>query len=158
MKTRTFVAAVLFAAALPFTSCLAQAPSAAGASAPAWKYKSHRLSRDEIDGLLSRPEKVLFLDVRRPDELIRYGSFPAFLNVQNSELEKNLAYVPKDRTIVTVSNHAMRAGAAADILTARGFTVAGAVGSEDYEHEGGTAVRHIQAPVRRAAASAPAGL
>ena len=94
------------------------------------------------------------LDVRRPDELIKYGSFPVFLSVQNRDLEKYVAYLPKDRTILTVSNHANRAGAAGDLLAARGFKVAGATGSEDYEQEGGKAVAHIQPPPPRAAASA----
>lgn len=122
------------------------APSAASASAPVWKYKSRHLSNNEIDQLLAHPDKLLVLDVRRPDELIKYGSFPVFLNIQNKDLEKHLAYLPKDRVILTVSNHAGRAGAAADLLASKGFKVAGAAGSEDYEKSGGTAVSHIQPP------------
>jgi rhodanese-related sulfurtransferase len=98
---------------------------------------------------------LLVLDLRRPDELIRYGSFPVFISIQARDLEKYLAYLPRDRVILTVSNHAQRAGAAADLLASRGYTVAGAAGSEDYEQEGGKAVTHIQPPPPRAAASAP---
>jgi len=72
--------------------------------------------------------------------------------VQNSELEKQLAYLPKDRQIVTVSNHAGRAGAAADLLSAKGYVVAGAAGAEDYEKEGGAHVAHIQPPAPQASA------
>ncbi|HET7867578.1 MAG TPA: rhodanese-like domain-containing protein [Burkholderiaceae bacterium] len=134
----------------------AQNAPAAPASAPAWKYKTRHLGNAEIDALLATPAKLLVLDLRRPDELIKYGSFPVFLSVQAKELESHLAYLPKDRTILTVSNHAGRAGAAGDLLSARGFKVAGAAGSEDYEKAGGLAVVHIQPPAAAvAAASAP---
>jgi rhodanese-related sulfurtransferase len=65
------------------------------------------------------------------------------LSIQAAELEKSLAWIPKDRTIVTVSNHAARAGRAADLLTKNGFTVAGAIGAQDYEGEGGTLVKIV---------------
>ena len=134
----------------------AQAQTAA-ASAPAaaeWKYKTQRLKAAEVDALLAQPEKLLVLDLRRPDELIKYGSFPVYLNIQNRDLEKHLAYLPKDRAILTVSNHAVRAGRAGDILAEKGYRVAGATGSEDYEQEGGKAVAHIQPPAPRAQAAA----
>ena len=41
------------------------------------------------------------------------------------------------RRIVTVSNHARRGAEAADILTRAGFKVAGAIGAQTYEEEGG---------------------
>lgn len=128
-----------------------QAPAAAASqpAAAAWKYKTKRLARAEVDALLAQPDKLLVLDVRRPDELIKYGSFPVFLNVQNADLEKNIAYLPRERGILTVSNHAGRAGAAGDLLAAKGYKVVGATGSEDYEREGGKAVAHIQAPPPR---------
>jgi rhodanese-related sulfurtransferase len=146
---------VAIAVALASVSAFAQQAPAAAASQPQpWKYKTKRLNQAEVDALLAKPEKVLFVDVRRPDELIKYGSFPVFINVQNQDLERHLAYLPKDRVIVTVSNHAQRAGAAGDLLASRGFTIAGATGSEDYEQEGGKAVAHIQPPARPASAPA----
>jgi len=119
-----------------------------------WKYKAKRLARAEVDALLAKPDSVLFVDLRAPAELIQFGSFPVFLSVQNKDLERALAWLPKDRAIVTVSNHAQRAGAAADLLTARGFNVAGATGAEEYEVQGGTAVAHLVPRVANAA-SAP---
>jgi len=158
MKIQHLASALLLALTATLTFAqqagTAAAPAAAAASAPAWKFKTKHLSVAEIDALLAQPEKLLVLDVRRPDELIQYGSFPAFINIQNSEVEKYLAYLPKDRIIMTVSNHANRAGATGDLLSAKGYTVAGAAGSEDYEHEGGKAVRHIQPPAPRAPAAA----
>ena len=144
------------ALALSLCASAAVAQSAPASPAQAWKYKTKRLGNAEIDALLAKPASLLVLDLRRPDELIKYGSFPVFLSVQAKDLEGHLAYLPKDRSILTVSNHAGRAGAAGDLLTARGFTVAGAAGSEDYEKAGGLAVVHIQPPAPAvAAASAP---
>lgn len=124
-----------------------------------WKYKSKRLDKAEVDALLARPDAVLFIDLRTPGEFIQYGSFPVFLSVQNKDLEKQLAWLPRDRQIVTVSNHSQRAGAAADLLASKGFNVAGATGSEEYEVGGGTAVTHLvpRAPRVAGAASAPRG-
>ena len=92
--------------------------------------KAHTLTRAELDQLLETPEKVLLIDVRRPDEVSAIGGFPAYLSIQAGELEKHLDAIPKDRILVTVSNHAARAGRAADLLTSKGFHVAGAVGAE----------------------------
>jgi rhodanese-related sulfurtransferase len=175
ITTRLLVSALL-AGALACASAQESAPRqtpplpvAGGASDPAavarvkqfvdapWKFKARRLSRAEVDVLLARPESVLLIDLRAPAEHITYGSFPVFLSVQNKDLEKELAWLPKDRLIVTVSNHSQRAGAAADLLASRGFNVAGATGAEEYEVEGGTAVAHLvpRPPHAAAAASTP---
>jgi rhodanese-related sulfurtransferase len=103
--------------------------------------KSKKLSRAEIDQLLAQPERVLFIDVRRPDEVSSIGGFAVYLSIQVADLEKHLAEIPKDRLIVTVSNHANRAVRAADLLDSKGFKVVGAAGVEDYEAEGGTPVK-----------------
>lgn len=113
---------------LATAAALAQAPSA----------KAKTLTRAELDQLLATPDKVLLIDVRRPDELTAIGGFPVYLSIQAKDLENHLDAIPKDRIIVTVSNHAARAGKAADLLASKGFPVAGAVGAETYEKEGGT--------------------
>ena len=141
------LAALLIAAPFAQAQTATAAPAAAAAE---WKYKTPRLKAAQVDALLAQPEKLLVLDLRRPDELIKYGSFPVFLNIQNRDLEKHLAYLPKDRVILTVSNHAQRAGRSGDLLAEKGFKVVGATGSEDYEQEGGKAVAHIQPPAPRA--------
>jgi rhodanese-related sulfurtransferase len=122
-----------------------------------WKYKAKHLGKADVDALLAKPDSVIFIDLRTPAEFIQYGSFPVFLSVQNKDLEKQLAWLPRDRQIVTVSNHSQRAGAAADLLASKGFNVAGATGSEEYEVEGGTAVSHLvpRAPRVADAASQP---
>jgi rhodanese-related sulfurtransferase len=118
-----------------------------GQAAPAFK----KLTRAEFDALLKNPGKALVLDVRRPDELQSIGGFPVYLSIQSTDLEKYLAFIPKDRTIITVSNHAGRAGKAVALLEKNGFTVAGGIGAQDYEGEGGTLVK-IVPPAPKAAA------
>jgi len=99
--------------------------------------KAKVLNRAEFDELISHPDRVLLLDLRRPDEVSTNGGFPVYLSIQIGELEKHLSEIPKDRTIITVSNHANRASRAADLLSSKGFKVAGAVGAQTYESEGG---------------------
>ncbi|PUA29563.1 MAG: sulfurtransferase [Cellvibrio sp. 79] len=117
---------------------------------PAAKYeaKSPKLNRVQIEKLLANPEQLVLIDLRRPDELSRIGGFAVYLSIQLADLEKNLAFIPKDRTIVTVSNHAGRALRGADLLAEKGFNVAGAAGIQDYEEEGGW-VNRVAAPVKK---------
>ena len=98
--------------------------------------KAKKLTRAELDQLLASPTTLL-IDVRRPDEVTSIGGFPVYLSIQAADLEKHLSEIPRDRTIVTVSNHAARASRAADLLDSKGFKVAGAVGVEDYQTDGG---------------------
>lgn len=118
----------------------AAAPAAAQAP-EAWKYKVQHLNRAQLDALLARPDQLLVLDVRRADELASKGRFPVYLNIQAAELEQSLKFIPKDRAVVTVSNHAGRAGVAGDLLLAKGFKVAGAIGVANYIEEGGSWAR-----------------
>ena len=117
----------------------AQQAAQGEASRPASNAKV--LKRAEIDALLAQPANVLVIDVRRPDEITSIGGFPVYLNVQAGDLEKRLPSIPKDRVIITISNHASRAGRAADLLQKNGFNVAGAAGAQDYEAEGGALVK-----------------
>lgn len=133
----------------------ADAGAKAGQAARPWNFKTPNLDRAQIDALLARPDQVLFVDVRRPDEISKIGSFPVYLNVQIGDLEKNAAFIPRERTIVTVSNHAGRAGAAGDLLRAKGFKVRGAAGSQNYEEEGGAITRIAPASTNTADAGKP---
>ena len=154
---------LLAAAALAITSSLAAAQSATPATAPqatanaaaadVWKHTTKRLDRTAVDALLARPSRLVVIDVRRPDELTAKGSFPVYLNIQAKEIEKALPYIPKDRVILTVSNHAHRAGDVGDVLSRKGFKVAGATGSEDYEAQGGAAIVRVPVPAMAASAA-----
>ena len=146
---KTLVIAIALAMS---TGAFAQQPASSGAeAAPA--FNAHVLSKTEVDDALAHPEKTLFIDVRRPDEITARGGFPVYLSVQSKDLETSLKWIPKDRQIVTVSNHAARAGKSADLLAAHGFKVLGAVGSDLYEKDGGTLTK-IAAPPPAAPAAA----
>ena len=141
---------LILATMLSATSALAAEP----ATKPApFKAQSHELTRAEFEQLLTKPNELLIIDLRRPDELTRIGGFPVYLSIQAKELEQQLAWIPKDRTIVTVSNHAARSGRAADLLTAKGFKVAGLLGAQTYEEQGGKLTK-IEPPQRPATAAA----
>lgn len=101
------------------------------------KSQAKVLTRAEFDALIANPDQVLIIDVRRPDELTANGGFPVYLSIQAKDLEKSLAWIPKDRSIITVSNHAARGAIAADLLTKNGFKVAGTIGAQSYEQDGG---------------------
>ncbi len=139
-----------------FAQAAASAPAAAASGAyvaPPWTYKTKQLTRNQVDALLGNPKKLLIVDLRRPDELVKYGSFSAYLNLQVKDLPELLEYIPKDRLILTVSNRAHRAGAAGDILSAAGYKVAGAIGSEDYREAGGTITKVTPPPAPAASAA-----
>ena len=146
----TLALAGVLAVAAPLAHSAAPAGSSTEAKAPA--FKAHVLSREELDKLLAQPGKVLVIDVRRPDEVSDIGGVPVYLSIQMGDLEKSLAWIPKDRLIVTLSNHAARAGKAADILTAHGFKVAGAAGAQTYEQQGGTLAKVARPATTTAAA------
>lgn len=111
--------------------------------------KTPVLTRAQFDQLLAHPEQLLIIDIRRPDEVTAIGGLPVYLSVQIAALENSLAWIPKDRKIVTVSNHAGRAGRAGDLLAAKGFKVVGRIGVQNYEQEGGKVTR-ILSPVSAA--------
>ena len=125
------------AAAAAFPAVALTGPAYAQAAAGA-QQQEPELSREQVDQLLAAPDRVVFIDVRRADEIAAIGSLPVFLNIQASELDRFVAYIPRDRQVVTISNHAGRARKTAALLRERGFTVAGVVGVEDYAAQGGT--------------------
>jgi rhodanese-related sulfurtransferase len=131
---------VLLITLVAFGATFAQQGSAPKQEAKQAKQEpnSKKLTRAEFDTLTAKPGSVVIVDVRRPDEQQEIGAFPVFLSIQNNDLEKYIAYIPKDRTVITVSNHASRGLRAADLLAEKGFKVAGAIGVQDYESEGGT--------------------
>lgn len=117
---------------------------AAPGNAP--KSQAKVLTRAEFDTLSAKPDQILIIDVRRPDEVTANGGFPVYLSIQAKDLEKSLSWIPKDRTIITVSNHAARGGIAADFLTKNGFKVAGTIGAQTYEQDGGKLTKIVPPP------------
>jgi rhodanese-related sulfurtransferase len=140
--------AVLLLMSLSANMAHAQESPAGAPKAP--KSNAHLLTNAEFDALTKQPENLVLVDVRRPDEVTAIGGFPVYLSIQLKELANSTAWIPKDRTVVLVSNHAGRAARAADILSGKGFKVAGAIGAQTYEKAGGT-ILHIAVPPPRAA-------
>jgi rhodanese-related sulfurtransferase len=136
-------AAVLLLSLTTTLSVAQQAQGGGNVAAP--KSNVHVLTNAELDKLLAHPETLVLVDVRRPDEVSSIGGFPVYLSIQIKDLEKSLAWIPKERTVVLVSNHAGRASQGAEILANKGFKVAGAVGAQTYEKAGGT-LAHIAIP------------
>jgi rhodanese-related sulfurtransferase len=129
---RPLTCSLLLAAALPVVTFAAEPASAAS------ELKAPVLTRAQVDALLATPEKIVIIDFRRPDEQAAKGVFPVYLSIQPENLAKSLAWIPRDRQILTVSNHKGRSGEAANLLVSKGFKVAGIVGAEFYKEQGGT--------------------
>jgi len=160
VKQMIVLAALTLSASQVFAAdAVAPAPVAAPAKyvdPNPWEHKTKRLNREQLDKLLGHPEKLLFIDVRRPDELTKVGGFPIYLSIQNKNLPESLDYIPKNRLIVTVSNRAHRAGDAGDFLLSKGYKVAGAAGVLDYQDQGGSILKVAPpAPKVDAAPAAP---
>jgi rhodanese-related sulfurtransferase len=135
--------AVLLLMSLGTSAAFAQESAAGAPKAP--KSNAHLLTNAEFDVLVQHPESLVLVDVRRPDEVTAIGGFPVYLSIQLRDLANSLAWIPKDRTVVLVSNHAGRAARAAELLSGKGFKVAGAIGAQTYEKAGGT-ILHIPVP------------
>jgi rhodanese-related sulfurtransferase len=130
---------MLFATSIAFAQ-----QGAAPGKAPTSQAKV--LTREEFDALAAKPDQILIIDVRRPDEVTSNGGFPVYLSIQAKDLEKSLAWIPKNRTIITVSNHAARGAVAADLLTKNGFNVAGTIGAQTYKQDGGKLTKIVAPP------------
>src|SRR3954470_2931282 len=150
-------ALVLFAALGAASANLIHAADAPPAASAQPKSRAHELTRAEFETLLAHPSQLLIIDVRRPDELTKIGGFPVYLSVQIKDLENRLDWIPRDRTIVTVSNHAARSGRAADLLAAKGYKVAGTVGAQTFAEQGGTLTKFEVPPPRNPNATAASG-
>lgn len=149
MKKHTLIAALTLALAVTAAHA-AEEVKAAAPAAQAYNYKTPKLNRQQLDAVLAKPSQLVVIDLRRPDELTKIGGLPVYLSIQSKDVEKSLDYIPKDRNIITVSNHAGRAGAAGDLLTSKGYKVVGAVGVQNYEEEGGKLTK-IEPPAPKTA-------
>jgi rhodanese-related sulfurtransferase len=135
----------------------APAGAANGARTAPAPTKAKKLTNAEFDAYLAHPEQVLLIDVRRPDEISTIGGFSVYLSIQIGDLKNHLNEIPKDRPIITISNHAARASVAADLLDSNGFKVLGAVGADTYQKDGGKLAVKIPVPKPGPAAGAEGG-
>jgi hypothetical protein len=95
-----------------------------------------------VDG--SHPGVKIILALR-PHEIQSIGGFPVFLSIQWATSKSTWPKFLRMGTSSPVSNHAVRAVRVADLLANKGFNIAGAVGAQTYEFEGGKLVK-VAAP------------
>jgi rhodanese-related sulfurtransferase len=74
-----------------------------------------------LEHLRSHPDHLFVLDVRTPQEFAE-GHVPGAVNVPYDQVASRLAEVPKDKDVVLYCRSGRRAGLAADVLAAQGYT------------------------------------
>ena len=156
MKRFATAVSTAILATFAFSASAADPAPAAPAATERPKPKTPELSRAQFEAWLAKPAELLVIDLRRPDELSRIGGFPVYLSIQSKDLEQNLAWIPKDRSIVAVSNHTARSGRAADFLASKGYKVVGIVGAQTFEEQGGKLTKVEIPPPRNPTANASA--
>jgi rhodanese-related sulfurtransferase len=131
LQARRALAALLVGGALwlAFTAlAVADEPAATAAKAPAAPaaapatFVATPISQEALLERQSKHPKHLFvLDVRTPQEYAE-GHVPGAVNVPHDQLASRLAEVPKDKDVVLYCKSGRRAGIAADVLAANGYT------------------------------------
>ena len=102
-RSAALVGSALMLALTGSSLALAQtAPAPAAAHAAEAPSKIPVLTRAQLDALLATPDKVVFIDVRRPDEVSEIGGFPFYLSIQISELDRFVAAIPKDLSLIHI--------------------------------------------------------
>ncbi len=80
------------------------------------------MSQDALlEHQITHPDHLFVLDVRTPQEYAE-GHVPGAVNVPYDQLASRLAEVPKDKDVVLYCKSGRRAGIAADVLAANGYT------------------------------------
>jgi rhodanese-related sulfurtransferase len=114
--------ALVMAAQLVAAGAVAGEPAAAQ---PAVAPPSAAVPTISQDALLQRQQQhsdpVFVLDVRTADEFAA-GHVPGAVNISHDQLASRLAEVPKDKEVVLYCRSGRRAGLAADVLHANGYT------------------------------------
>jgi rhodanese-related sulfurtransferase len=107
MNTRTLALGLVAAVAVSFAAL------ADGELAP--------LSQDAYLALAKSGEQAFVLDVRAPEEFVT-GHVPGAVNIPYDQVAARLAEVPKDKDVVLYCRSGRRAGMAAEVLAANGYT------------------------------------
>ncbi len=95
----------------------AKAPAPATAAVTAAPMSQEAL----LEHQTRHPDHLFVLDVRTPQEYAE-GHVPGAVNVPHDQLASRLAEVPKDKDVVLYCKSGRRAGIAADVLAANGYT------------------------------------
>jgi len=107
MSTRTLALGLVAVVAVSFAAL------ADGELAP--------LSQDAYLALAKSGEQAFVLDVRAPEEFVT-GHVPGAVNIPYDQVAARLAEVPKDKDVVLYCRSGRRAGMAAEVLAANGYT------------------------------------
>ena len=119
------LAAWLFVPATASAGDAARAATPPAAAAPAAQPAPAKMTPMTQEQLLEHmrrhPDHVFVLDVRTPQEYAE-GHVPGAVNVPHDQVASRLAEVPKDKDVVLYCRSGRRAGLAADVLAANGYT------------------------------------
>jgi rhodanese-related sulfurtransferase len=96
-------------------------PAAAPAAKPAASGVTPMSQEQLLEHQAKHPKHLLVLDVRSPEEF-KEGHVPGAVNVPYDQIATRLSEVPKDKDVVLYCRSGRRAGIAAEVLQANGYT------------------------------------
>ena len=106
---------------LPIIGALIASVALAGEpTTPATKVTS--MTQEQLlEHQAKHPQHLFVLDVRTPAEYAE-GHVPGAVNVPHDQVVSRLAEIPKDKDVVLYCRSGRRAGLAADVLAAHGYS------------------------------------
>lgn len=111
----------VFAESPPATQ-VAQAPAAVTAQPAAQAVNLTQVSQDALVKMQAdKGSRVFVLDVRTPKEFAE-GHVPGAVNIPYDQVASHLGGIPKDDEIVLYCHSGRRAGLAAEVLAANGYS------------------------------------
>lgn len=123
LQSRSALAALLLVGTMS-VACMAIATAgepAGKVTAPAPAAVATMSQEVLVEHQSRHPDHLFVLDVRTPQEYAE-GHVPGAVNVPQEQLASRLAEVPKDKDVVLYCKSGRRAGIAADVLAANGYT------------------------------------
>jgi rhodanese-related sulfurtransferase len=96
-------------------------PAAASAAKPAAASVTPMSQEQLLEHQAKHPQHLVVLDVRSPEEF-KEGHVPGAVNVPYDQIATRLSEVPKDKDVVLYCRSGRRAGIAAEVLQANGYT------------------------------------
>ena len=97
------------------------APSAPTAAAPTAAHMTPMTQEQLLEHQAKHPGHLVVLDVRTPEEFAA-GHVPGAKNVPYDLVAARLGEIPRDKDVVLYCKSGRRAGLAADVLAANGYT------------------------------------
>ena len=97
------------------------APSAPTAAAPTAAHMTPMTQEQLLEHQAKHPGHLVVLDVRTPEEFAG-GHVPGAKNVPYDLVAARLGEIPRDKDVVLYCKSGRRAGLAADVLAANGYT------------------------------------